>query len=77
MADTCDGWCAQEVSSSTFFINLYQRPVQGNPVVALKGLITTLKLLQQGPRDFLSECVRTPTTTTCGPLHPASQLATA
>jgi serine/threonine protein kinase len=47
----------QEMSSSTFFIHLYQRPVQTNPVVALKGLVTTLKLLQQGPTQFLSECV--------------------
>lgn len=46
------------MTSSTFFINLYQRPIQANPVVALKGLITTLKLLQQGPEQFLCECVR-------------------
>lgn len=37
----------QQMSSSTFFIYLYQRPIQANPVVAFKGLVTTLKLLQQ------------------------------
>ncbi len=47
----------REMSSSTFFIYLSQRPIQSNPVVALKGLITSLKVLQQGPRDFLRECV--------------------
>lgn len=46
----------RQMSSSTFFIHLYQRPVLSHPVVALKGLVTTLKLLQQGPRDFLREC---------------------
>ncbi|TFJ85248.1 hypothetical protein NSK_003671 [Nannochloropsis salina CCMP1776] len=42
--------------ASTFFLVLSQRPVFTNPIVALKALITTLKVLQQGPRNFLATC---------------------
>lgn len=62
------------MTSSTFFINLYQRPIQANPVVALKGLITTLKLLQQGPEHFLCECVRRPPLSS-GPPRPIHTLS--
>lgn len=45
----------EKLSPQSFFMLLYQRPVMYNPVVALKGLITTLKVMQQGPTDFLGE----------------------
>ncbi|CAN0486779.1 unnamed protein product, partial [Laminaria digitata] len=46
----------KELTMGSVFMLLRDRPLAESPVVAMKALITLMKVLQQGPPHVLSEC---------------------
>ncbi|CAN0327008.1 unnamed protein product, partial [Hapterophycus canaliculatus] len=46
----------KDLTMGTVFMLIRDRPLAESPVVAMKALITVMKVLQQGPPHVLSEC---------------------
>lgn len=47
----------EKMTVATLFVNVCSRPIHTNPVVAIKALISIMKVLQQGPPVMLPEFI--------------------